>query len=80
MSTLLIGSKWWVTTQDGKLLSMKHIETDDTSDDDEVVYCTGTVTEYQIKELKRRIASGTTTAEDVVLLERLLYERTRVDN
>lgn len=39
---------------------------------DEVLHCTGTVTEYEINELKRRIASGMTTADDVVLLEKAL--------
>lgn len=39
---------------------------------DEVLHCTGSVTEYEINELKKRIASGTTTADDVVLLEKVL--------
>lgn len=39
---------------------------------DEVVHCTGSITMCQITEFKRRIANGTTTADDVVLLEGIL--------
>lgn len=42
--------------------------------EDEVVYCTGTVTDSEIAALKKRIANGTTTADDVVLLDRLLCQ------
>jgi len=43
-----------------------------------IVHCTGVVTEYEINELKKRIASGTTTADDVVLLEKVLeYAKVR---
>ena len=68
MSTLLIGSKWWVTTLNGEVVSMKQIESDE-----EVVYCTGQVTEHEIAELKKRISNGTTTANDVVLLDRIIH-------
>lgn len=40
--------------------------------DDVIVHCTGVVTEYEINELKKRIASGMTTADDVVLLDKVL--------
>lgn len=42
-------------------------------DEDETVYCTGTVTEYQFKELVKRVQSGMTDESDVKLLE-LLWE------
>lgn len=42
--------------------------------DDEVLYCTGTVTEAEIQAFKQRISNGMTTADDVVLLERLLCQ------
>lgn len=59
---------------DGKPVCVQDV-IDRHAEQDEVLYCTGSVTEYQIKELKRRIANGTTTADDVVLLERILYGR-----
>ena len=45
---------------------------------DEVLHCTGVVTDHEIQELKKRIASGTTTADDVVLLDKVLeYAKVR---
>ena len=41
-------------------------------DCDEVLHCTGVVTEYEINELKERIASGMTTADDVDLLDKVI--------
>lgn len=40
--------------------------------DDEIVHCTGVVTEYELNELKKRIASGMTTADDVDLLDKVI--------
>lgn len=40
--------------------------------EDETLYCTGTITESEILALKQRISNGTTTADDVVLLDRIL--------
>lgn len=71
MSTRLLGSKWWVTTFNGEVVSMKKIQSDEP---DEVLHCTGVVTEYEINELKKRIASGMTTADDVVLLEKIISD------
>jgi len=43
-----------------------------------IVHCTGVVTDHEIQELKKRIASGTTTADDVVLLDKVLeYAKVR---
>ena len=63
----LVPSKWWVTTLNGEVIDMKPLD-----EQDEVLYCTGTPTEHQINELKKRIANGTTTADDVVLLEGII--------
>ena len=41
-------------------------------DTDEVVHCTGTVTEYELNSLRTRIANGMTTADDVVLLDKVI--------
>lgn len=43
-------------------------------EEDEVLYCTGSVTEAEVQAFKHRISNGMTTADDVVLLERILYE------
>ena len=44
----------------------------DEEQDDTVLHCTGTVTDYELEAFKKRIASATTTIGDVKLLEELI--------